>query len=208
MENIDTSNVNSMRAMFASCISLQSINLSELDTHNVSDMNQMFAFCSSIQVLDLSTFNVDKVLLMHGMFDGVTAKLILTGWKINDNGIISGYGYNWLFSNCKSSEIIADNWDVSNVNDFSGLFSECSSLQTLNISGWNFGTGCVAQGFFAGCTSLSNITGTTEWNLSNFNLNAEPFAGICQNCTALGKKLTGGIWDNGTWSNGTFTPST
>ena len=210
LSGFDSDNVTTMVGMFIECSSLQSIDLSELDTHNVTDMQEMFYNCSSIQVLNLSTFNVDNVSNMSGMFSRVTAKLILTGWKIRGNGVINNTsaGQALAFGGCKSSEIIADNWDVSNVNNFTGSFAGCSSLQTLNISGWNFGTGCVAHGFFAGCTSLSNITGTTEWNLSNFNLNANPFAAICQNCTALGNRLTGGIWNNGTWSNGTFTPST
>ncbi len=210
MENIDTNNVNSMVCMFAGCSSLQSIDLSKLNTSNVATMQQMFAECSSLQILDLSSFNVAKVLNMNEMFQFVTAKLILTGWKIRGNDVMSlaSHGAALLFDDCSSSEIIANDWDVSNVNNFSGLFSNCSSLETLNISGWNFSTGCVARGFFAGCTSLSNVTGMNEWNLSNFNLNAAPFAAICQNCTALGNKLTGGIWNNGTWSDGTFTPST
>lgn len=208
MEDIDTSNVRDMHQMFYACSALQNIDVSNLDTSNVRYMFQMFCDCSALQTLDLSSFNVEQVTNMGGMLYNVSAKLILNGWKIKKNDVISNYYGPLLFSGCKSSEIIANDWDVSNVNIFLGLFATCSSLKKLDISGWKFGTGCIAHGFFDGCTSLQTITGIDEWQLSNFNLNQAPFAAICQNCTTLGNKLTGGIWNNGTWSNGTFTPST
>ena len=89
MDNIDTSNVTSMRFMFLLCTSLQTIDVSNLDTSNVTTMPQMFYYCTSLQTLDLSSFNVEKVQSMGGMFDNVNAKLILTGWKIKENDIIN-----------------------------------------------------------------------------------------------------------------------
>lgn len=209
ISNLDTSNVNTMNNMFANCSSLQNINLKNFDTGRLTDMTAMFFRCTSLQLLDLSDFDVKNVLGMGGVFDNVTAKLNLSGWKIKKQYVINNSrGDSMLFGNNKSKEIVAKNWDVSSAGELIGLFARCSSLESLDISGWTFGTGHIAHGFFAECTSLSAVTGINEWQLSSFDLNSAPFAAICQNCTALGNKLTGGIWNNGTWSNGTFTPST
>lgn len=143
------------------------------------------------------------------MFGGsVVAKLNLSGWKFGESSIISNTGGSTLFSQNKSKEIIAKNWDISKINDLTCLFSDCSSLETLDISNWAFGSNHLARAFFQGCKSLTNVKGIQEWQLSSFNLNQNPFSAICNGCTALSNKLTGGMWNNGTWSNGTFTPST
>ena len=212
MEDIDTSNVIDMSNMFSGCTSLESIDLSNFNTSNVTNMKEMFYNCTSLKELNLSTFDTKNVTDMYGMFENVSAKLILNGWKIKSEDIIAdkNYAISKLFYGCNSKEIIAKNWDVSTAGNFAGLFYDSSSakIETLDISGWNFGTGHIAWAFFRGCTSLTTVKGIDEWQLSYFNLNQAPFADICKDCTALGNKLTGGIWNNGTWSNGTFTPST
>ena len=208
MEDIGTSNVRSMSGMFAVCTALEDVDLSNMDTSNVTDMQQLFYNCSAIKNLDLTSFDIRSVYNMALMFEGVTAKLDLSGWNIPRDGIICSQSGAVIFGNNLSEEIVAKNWNVSKAQCLVGLFANCSSLKKIDISNWTFGTGHIAHGFLAGCSSLTTVTGIDGWSLSSFNLNQSPFAGICQNCTAINNRLTGGIWNNGTWSNGTFTPST
>lgn len=143
MDNIDTSNVTSMRFMFLACTSLQTIDVSNLNTSNVGSMQQMFYYCTSLQTLDLSSFNVEKVQNMAGMFDSVNAKLILTGWKIKENNVINSTSGGWtmLFSGCESSEIIANNWNVSNVNNLTGVFNRLFYFRNFRYFGVDFRNG-------------------------------------------------------------------
>lgn len=208
MEDIDTSNVWTMDGMFVLCTDLVDVDISNMDTSNVISMVQLFCNCSAIKNLDLTALDISNVKHMGGMFGGVTARLDLSGWNIPMDRLICDYYAATVFGGNLSEEIVAKNWNVSKAKCLVGLFANCSSLKKLDISNWTFGTGHIAHGFFDGCSSLTTITGIDEWQLSNFNLNQAPFTAICQDCTALGNKLTGGIWNNGTWSNGTFTPST
>ena len=70
IENLNTSNTESMRAMFYGCSQLTSLDLSAFDTQNVNVMNYMFYGCSQLTSLDLSTFDTQNVNLMDYMFYG------------------------------------------------------------------------------------------------------------------------------------------
>ena len=57
----NTRKINNMNMMFCSCISLTSINLSNLDTLNVIDMRNMFSACISLTSINFSNFNTSNV---------------------------------------------------------------------------------------------------------------------------------------------------
>ena len=47
--------------MFADCIAVTSLNLSNFNTQNVTDMYYMFSNCNSLKSLDLSNINTQNV---------------------------------------------------------------------------------------------------------------------------------------------------
>ncbi len=65
---VDTSNVTNMGAMFVTCTSLTSLNLSSFDTSKVTDMSAMFVECSNLTSLNLSSFDTSKVTNTGYMF--------------------------------------------------------------------------------------------------------------------------------------------
>ena len=70
LSNFDTSSVSSMDNMFNSCSRLENLNLSNFITNNLGSSQYMFAYCSALKSLDLSNFNTSKVINMAGMFYG------------------------------------------------------------------------------------------------------------------------------------------
>lgn len=68
MEYFNTSEVVSMRWMFASCVYIGSIDVSHFDTRKVTDMEMMF-YCFGGRSLDLSSFNTANVENMRNMFN-------------------------------------------------------------------------------------------------------------------------------------------
>ena len=82
-----------------------------------------------------------------------------------------------------------DNVGVSQVNDFTGLFKNCSSLTTVNIGGISsLTTSAVLDEMFYGCSSLAIIHADmdTDWSTSSYTGSSEDmFAG----CTALQNAL-------------------
>ena len=67
MEYFNTSEVVSMRWMFAGCYYLGSVDVSHFDTRKVTDMEMMF-YCFPGRTLDLSSFNTANVENMRNMF--------------------------------------------------------------------------------------------------------------------------------------------
>lgn len=68
LQNLETSNVDSMADMFSGLSSLKNINLSHFDTSKVKYMNSMFHGASSLSSLDISTFDTSQVQNMNDMF--------------------------------------------------------------------------------------------------------------------------------------------
>lgn len=129
IENLNTSEVNSMMSMFYGCSSLTSLDLSGFITSNVTSLYCMFYECSSLQLLDLSSFDTKNVEDMTAMFYG-----------------------------CSNLERVdMSSFDTRNVVNMEYLFFECGKLITVYAGdGWStekltFDTGDM---MFWDCTSL------------------------------------------------------
>ena len=72
MEVLNTSQVTSMKQMFAGCTELTSLDLSSFDTSKVTDMWGMFAQCSKLTNLNISNFDTSKVTRMAWMFENTS----------------------------------------------------------------------------------------------------------------------------------------
>lgn len=68
IQNLDTSNMTSMYAMFKNCNSLKNLDLSSFNTANVTDMAYMFAICENLTTVDISSFNTENTTNMESMF--------------------------------------------------------------------------------------------------------------------------------------------
>ena len=63
-----TSQVKTMRYMFAYCYNLVSLDLSFMESTNVLDASHMFTYCENLTFIDLSSFDSKKVVNMENMF--------------------------------------------------------------------------------------------------------------------------------------------
>ena len=103
---VDTSEVTNMYAMFLGCPNLSSLDLSSFNTTKVTNMRYMFYQCYSLTSLDLHSFDTSSVT-----------------------------GMNCMFYNCsKLSSLDLNNFDTAKVTDMTRMFFGCQSLKTLNIS--------------------------------------------------------------------------
>ena len=68
IENIDTSNITSMRSMFESCEYVTQLDLSSFDTSNVTNMSYLVYKCVRLQKLNLSSFDTSSVTTMFRIF--------------------------------------------------------------------------------------------------------------------------------------------
>ena len=68
ISNLNIQNINSLNHMFYNCNSLKYINLFNFDTSNIKEMNKMFENCKDLTSIDLSNFDTSKVTIMDYLF--------------------------------------------------------------------------------------------------------------------------------------------
>lgn len=166
IDGLNTSNTNSMWAMFAEDSSLNNFNLSNLDTSNVTSMDSMFFGCTSITELDLSSWNTSKVLYMNNMFGGCSQLRNIIFGNNFDTSNVTNMGS--MFQACNSlTSLDLSGWDTSNVTNMMYMFAWNYLLTSLNVSG--FKTSKVMQ--------MDNMFNTLS-NIINLDISSFDYSGI------------------------------
>ena len=81
-----------------------------------------------------------------------------------------------MFSNCLSLQSLdLSGWDMSSATDLSWMFYRCLSLQSLDLSGWDMSSTAVFFCMFSDCSSLNSVT-------------------LSAGCGSLVEKLPSGPW--------------
>ena len=160
MEVLNTSQVTSMRQMFAGCTELTSLDLSSFDTSKVTDMWGMFAQCSKLTNLNISNFDTSKVTKMAWMFENTG----LTGIDLSHFDTSQVTDMSGMFYNNQILEWVdVSNFDTSKVENMEQMFNDCVQLKNLNLANFNTSSVTNMHDMFAGCTSLTNL------NVNNFD---------------------------------------
>ena len=90
----------------------------------------------------------------------------------------------YMFANCSSlTSLDVSGWNTGNVTDMKGLFVDCKSLTSLDVSGWNTRNVTDMNTIFAGCSSLTSLD-VSEWNTESLTNTFQLFSG-CSSLTSL-----------------------
>jgi surface protein len=183
--SFDTSKVTDMSFMFSGCSALTSLDLSKFNTSNVTNMDSMFYDCRLLTSINLSNFNTGKVISMCEMFRGDTDngnKLVEIVFPKSFGG--AAQDLTGMFNNCTSLiSLDLSNFDTGNVTDMREMFSNCSSLKSITF-GAKFDTSNVTNmdSMFSDCSKLTSL------DLSKFNTGNVMFMGaMFSNCNLLNK---------------------
>ena len=161
LSNFDTSQVKSMKWMFACIPNLTTLNLSSFYTSKVTDMSHMFYNMSNLISLNLSNFNTSNVWNMYSMFSDMP-NLTTLNLSSFDTSKVTDMSYMFYgMSNLISLNL--SNFNTSHVTNMECMFYGMSSLTSLNISNFNTSRVTNMDSMFA---SMSNLT---SLNLSNFD---------------------------------------
>ena len=98
----------------------------------------------------------------------------------------------YLFFDCSQCESIVglNNLNVDNVVSMNAMFTNCSSLTTLDVSSWNTANVTQMYNMFGGCKQLTSINGLNNWDVSKVtNINW-----MFNNCNEL-KELDLSNWN-------------
>ena len=168
LELLDTSDANSMEAMFMNCSEITSLDLSALDTSNVTSTFTMFYGCSNLASLDLSSFNMANNTFPVYMFKGCNALSSLT---LGENFV---FGNNTELCEAPSEEPFTGKWIRDN--------SEDAPLTAAELMA-NYDGSTMAGTYVWECT---HTFGTPVWSWADGNTAAT----AAFTCTACGKTKT------------------
>ena len=202
----NTSKVQYMNQMFIQCYKLTDVSgIQNWDVSSVLSLAYMFGSTNSLTgELDLSKWRPVKLTSTQNMF--VSSNLVsvnLKGWNVpnltNMTSMFAGHSTyplqsvnmsNWTTSSAINMNSTFYNCPKLNTIDFtnskivcsnlSQTFQACSSLTSLDLSGFNTSNTTTTANMFQNCTSLQSL------DLSNFDTtNVNRMNGMFYNCSSL-----------------------
>lgn len=136
LENLNTSKVKDMHAMFCGCHVLSALDLSSFDTTQVTNMSLMFCGCRALTALDLSSFETTSVRSMSSMFQGC--------------------------SSLKALDL--SSFNGSTVQNLHNMFADCTALTHLDLSYFYPKYARSSTEMFLNCRELTTIYCKTTWS--------------------------------------------
>lgn len=133
LENLNTSEVVNMSAMFGGSKKLTALDLSHFDTGKVTDMSQMFAECEGLTSVNVSSFNTANVTLMTKMFYKCTGLTALDVSKFNTEKVTDMV---LMFYGCEQlTNLNIRNFTITAASNVDRLMATCYRLAELNVGG-------------------------------------------------------------------------
>ena len=126
----------SVSVWFANMTNLKTVDVAKIDTSECRQMFDTFFRARKLKSLDLSTWDVSKT-----------------------------RNFNCMFQECHSLESInMKDWSVhASRSGLFGMFSDCPSLQSLDLSGFDSTSVVSANKMFGNCQSLSKVRLGSNW---------------------------------------------
>lgn len=201
-----SSALTNMEYMFNRCHSLTNLDLRLVNAEGVTNLYRTFKECENLQTLDVSTWNTVNLESMYETFygDKQLTYIDMSNWKMNKvktmektfnqlenlQTIVTGSG--WQFDECTTFLATFEkcsalhNFDSSKIKTSSNLkniehvFSGCSSLNKLELAGWDVSGVTSMYRSFNNCTSLATLDVST-WNTASVTNLTDTF----NNCSSL-----------------------
>ena len=183
LDTLDTTGLRSLRATFAGCTSLVSLDLSGLETGALTSLQQTFEGCTALVRLDTTGWQTASLRSLYRTFAGCAALFYtpgLSGWQ---TGQVSSMAE--TFSGCASlTALDLSGWDTAALTTLEGTFYGCGALQSVDTTGWDLSALTTLRRTFYGCRSLLSVPGLAEWDTAGVTNMQGTFA-ECTSLTAL-----------------------
>lgn len=128
INNLNTTEVTDMGAMFRNCSSLTDLDVSGFDTRKVTTMGTMFSGCSKLSTLDVSGFDTKNVTDMYCMFNKCSG---LTTLNVSGFDTKNVTNMREMFSGCSklATIYVSDKFVTTNVTEGKNMFNMCKALE-------------------------------------------------------------------------------
>ena len=194
LSNLNTTNVNTMSAMFLNDSNLINITFGDsFNTSKVTDMSQMFHGCSLIVNLDFSNFDTSKC---------TSFASFLRGCVMLETADISGFNtanvsdFYSMFRGCEKLSIInVSNFNTSKAISFQSMFKECKSVEILDVGVFDTSNIVNINGMFYGAVKVKKL------DVSKFTTSKiKDFSSLFMYCHSL-ENLDVSGWDTSIATN-------
>ena len=153
-----------------------------LDTSLLTSTYNLFYNCKNLTRVDLRNSDFSNVETIERMFTYCSKLVTIEGLNELDTSKVNNMG--GLFSDCSSiQELNVKDWDVSKVTNFGAVFRRCTALKTIDVSNWDTSSGVIMSGIFTNCSNLTELD-LSRWNLNNANSISQMLYG-CSKITAI-----------------------
>lgn len=128
INNLNTTEVTDMGAMFRNCSALTDLDVSGFDTRKVTTMGTMFSGCSKLSTLDVSGFDTKNVTDMYCMFNKCSS---LTTLNVSGFDTKNVTNMREMFSGCSklATIYVSDKFVTTNVTEGKSMFNMCKALE-------------------------------------------------------------------------------
>lgn len=181
INNLNTTEVTDMGAMFRNCSALTNLDVSGFDTRKVTTMGNMFSGCSKLSMLDVSGFDTKNVTDMYCMFNKCSGLTMLNVSGFDTKNVTN---MREMFSYCSGlTTLDVSGFDTRNVTNMNAMFNKCSALTTLDVSGFDTKNVTILGSMFSNCSGLTalNVSGFDTRNAKSMD---DMFA-YCSGITTL-----------------------
>lgn len=147
---------------------------------------------TNLKSVDAKKLDTSKTLYMGYTFRLCSALTKIEGISEWDTSSVVMMPY--IFSDCTSLENLdVSKWNTSRVDNMEYMFYNCQKLQSLDLSKWNTKSVKTFKYMFTWCSVISSVGDLTDWKTSNVADMSFMFAG-CYQLRSVGNL---GFWNTG-----------
>ena len=142
-------------------------------------LDNMFENCKNLKKIYMPSFSDFNIETMNNMFNGCSSLKEITFPKSFNTKKVKNMSY--MFSNCESLELLnLSPFNTEEVQNMSGMFDQCESLTEINLKSFNTEKVRKMDYMFKNCKKLNSI------NLASFKTkNVFDLTGMFENCISL-----------------------
>ena len=155
LENLNTSYVSNMQAMFMSMTNLQELDLSMWYTSNLTNIMFLIMYDTNLKTLNLSNWDLSNANCIQWYWGATNLDIVDMS-----NVIFPGDCSNFFYGGpgFKAKKLILKNSDTSQVTNMNNMFNGASNIQELDLSSFDTNQVTNMNNMFSNTTNLQSIT--------------------------------------------------